>query len=64
MLGRGIRSHLCGGAVGSGEAVDGDPAVGWTIVVVLTAVAGRRIVAVRGLLAVNDDRLLVVEDSH
>ena len=64
VLGGGVRGHVCWGALWPGEAIEGCPAIGRAVVVVLTAVAGWWVVAVGGLLAVHNDGLFVVENGH
>lgn len=64
MLGRGVRSHLHWGAVGSGQAIEGSHAVAGNVVVILTALAGRWVIAVGGLLAVDDDGLFIFKNGH
>lgn len=59
MLGRGIGGHLSWGAVWPRMAVQWDAAVRGAVVVVLAAMAGWRVVAVGGFLAVDDDGIFV-----
>lgn len=63
VLRRGVGGHLHRGATGPREAVEGRASVARPVVV-LTAVAGRRVVAVGGLLAVDDDGVFVLENGN
>lgn len=63
MLRRGVRGHLHRGATGPREAVEGSASVARSAVV-LTAVAGRRVVAVGGLLAIDNDGLFVLKNGN
>lgn len=60
----GVGGQVGGGAVGSSEAIERHAAVGRAAVVVVTAVAGRRVVAVGAVLAVDDDGFFVFHNGH
>lgn len=63
VLWRGVWGHLHRGATGPREAIEGCASVARSIVV-LTAVAGRRVVAVGGLLAIDDDGVFVLKNGN
>lgn len=62
-LGRGVGGYLGGGAVRSGEAIERCHSIRGAIVVV-AAMAGRRVVAISHFLAVDNDRFFVVKNGH